>query len=94
MVVELDLSPDCEAALLAAAEQAGRTVDETVNLAVMDFVERQDLEASVGKGPLVASGDIAATYDSDEEFLAHIAQSPISGQLPQSERKWGGKPDG
>ena len=44
MVVELDLSPDCEAALRAAAKQAGRTVGETVNLAVMDFVERQDLE--------------------------------------------------
>ena len=42
MVVELDLSPDCEAALRAAAEQAGRTVDETVNLAVQAFVEQQN----------------------------------------------------
>ena len=41
MVVELDLSPDCEAALMAAAQQAGRTVDETVNLAVQAFVEQQ-----------------------------------------------------
>ena len=41
MVVELDLSPDCEAALLAAAQQAGCTVDETVNLAVQAFVEQQ-----------------------------------------------------
>ncbi|MCY4273593.1 MAG: hypothetical protein OXF00_13235 [bacterium] len=44
MVVELDLSPDCEAALLAIAEQAGRTVDETINLAIQAFVEQQDLQ--------------------------------------------------
>lgn len=44
MVVELDLSPDCEAALRVAAEQAGRTVDETVHLAIEAFVEQQDLE--------------------------------------------------
>ncbi len=42
MVVELDLSPDCEAALRSAAQQAGRTVDETVNLAVQAFVEQQN----------------------------------------------------
>lgn len=42
MVVELDLSPDCEAALRVAAQQAGRTVDETVNLAVQAFVEQQN----------------------------------------------------
>ena len=42
MVVELDLSPDCEAALRAAAQQAGRTVDETVNLAVQAFLEQQE----------------------------------------------------
>lgn len=42
MVVELDLSPDCEAALMAAAQQAGRTVDETVYLAVQAFVEQQE----------------------------------------------------
>ena len=41
MVVELDLSPDSEAALIAAAQRAGRTVDETVNLAVQTFVEQQ-----------------------------------------------------
>ena len=44
MVVELDLSPDCEAALRSAAQQAGCTVDETVNLAVQAFIEQQDLE--------------------------------------------------
>ena len=44
MVVELDLSPDCEAALMAAAQQAGCTVDETVHLAVEAFVEQQELE--------------------------------------------------
>ena len=44
MVVELDLSPDCEAALRAAAQQAGRTVDETVHLAVEAFLEQQDSE--------------------------------------------------
>ena len=42
MVVELDLSPDCEAALRAAAQQAGRTVDETVHLAIEAFVEQQE----------------------------------------------------
>ncbi len=44
MVVELDLSPDCEAALRAAAQQAGCTVDETARLAIEAFVEQQDLE--------------------------------------------------
>lgn len=44
MVVELDLGPDCEAALLAAAQQSGLTVDETVRLAVGAFLERQDSE--------------------------------------------------
>ena len=43
MVVELDLSPDCEAALLGASQQASRTVDETVHLAVQAFIEQQDL---------------------------------------------------
>jgi len=42
MVVELDLSPDCEAALRAAAEQSGRTVNATVNIAVQAFVEQQN----------------------------------------------------
>ena len=44
MVVELDLSPDCEAALMAAAKNTGRTVDETVHLAVQAFIEQQDTE--------------------------------------------------
>lgn len=44
MVVELDLSPDCEAALLAAARQSGLTVDETVRMAVEAFVNQQDLD--------------------------------------------------
>ncbi len=44
MVVELDLSPDCEAALMAAAKNAGRTVDEAVHLAVQAFIEQQDTE--------------------------------------------------
>ena len=44
MVVELKLSPDCEAALRAAAQQAGRTVDETAHLAIEAFVEQQDLD--------------------------------------------------
>ncbi len=44
MIVELDLSPDCEAALWAAVQQAGRTVDETVHLAIEAFVEQQDLD--------------------------------------------------
>ncbi len=44
MVVELNLSADCEAALQAVAHQTGQTVAETVNLAVINFVEQQDLD--------------------------------------------------
>ena len=44
MVVELDLSPDCEAALRTAAQQSGLTVDETVRLAIEVFLEQQDSE--------------------------------------------------
>lgn len=44
MVVELDLSPDCEAALVTAAQRSGLTVDETVRLAVEAFLEQQDSE--------------------------------------------------
>ena len=44
MVVKLDLSPDCEAALMAVAKNAGRTVDETVHLAVQAFIEQQNAE--------------------------------------------------
>ncbi len=44
MVVELDLSPDCEATLRSAAQQAGCTVDKTVHLAIEAFIEQQDLE--------------------------------------------------
>ena len=32
----------------------------------------EDLKASIGKGPDLGSDDIAATYDSDEEFLAAL----------------------
>ncbi|MCY3860425.1 MAG: hypothetical protein OXG30_03380 [bacterium] len=41
MVVELDLSPDSETALLAEAEQAGLTVEEIVHRIVMTFLEQQ-----------------------------------------------------
>lgn len=41
MVVELDLSPGCEAALMAAAEQAGLTVEEIVHRIVVTFLEQQ-----------------------------------------------------
>lgn len=44
MVVELDLSPDCEAVLLTAAQQSGLTVNEVVRLAVEAFVEQQELD--------------------------------------------------
>ncbi len=44
MVVELDLSPDCEAALVTAAQQSGLTVNETVRLAIEAFLEQQDSE--------------------------------------------------
>ena len=44
MVVELDISPDCEAALRTAAHQSGLTVDEAVRLAVEAFLEQQDSE--------------------------------------------------
>ena len=40
-MVELDLSADCETALLAAAEQAGLTVEEIVHRIVMTFLEQQ-----------------------------------------------------
>ncbi len=42
MVVELNLSADCETALQAVAHQTGQTVAETVNLAVINFVEQQN----------------------------------------------------
>ncbi|MCY3962310.1 MAG: hypothetical protein OXG34_11715 [bacterium] len=41
MVVELNLGPDCEASLLAAAEQARLTVEEIVHRIVMTFLEQQ-----------------------------------------------------
>lgn len=41
MVVELDLSPDCEAALMAAATKAGLAVEEIVHRIVMAFLEQQ-----------------------------------------------------
>lgn len=44
MLVELDLSADCEGALLTAAQKLGLTVDETVRLAVEAFIEQQDSE--------------------------------------------------
>lgn len=64
MVVELDLSPDCEAALRAAAEQAGRTVDETVHLAIEAFVEQQDLEQWRAEEDL--------TPEEEDAFFANI----------------------
>jgi len=41
VVVELDLSPDCEAALMAAATKAGLTVEEMAHRIVMTFLEQQ-----------------------------------------------------
>ncbi|MXZ84060.1 MAG: hypothetical protein F4Z02_00170 [Acidimicrobiia bacterium] len=41
MVVELDLSPDCEAALMAAATKAGLAVEEIVHRIVIAFLEQQ-----------------------------------------------------
>lgn len=40
-MVELNLSPDCETALLAAAEQAGLTLEEIVHRIVITFLEQQ-----------------------------------------------------
>lgn len=42
----------------------------------------EDLKASIGKGPDLGSDDIAATYDSDEEFLAAL-ETGDNGTSPE-----------
>lgn len=42
-----------------------------------DAVTLDDLDAAMGRAPLPAEASTGVIYDSDEQFLAHLADEPV-----------------